>query len=204
MYLLACGCKISWFHMTCENQWLNSYEYPYSCPTCRRVVPMKTNYSFSYEAGNDQKMLWNILTMATVEGVSMGFTEISWILPAQTAVILATPFIIYSNRTFSYFLHCVLSKMIIQYLILLIVQIKLPYYSALVLAQNVGGLQIFLIFLTHYVNYRSGREGYAWIDPYMPYAISREVLHARLVTQPATNTLERDETRTRSRRRQIR
>ena len=193
MYLLACGCKISWFHMACENQWLNSYEYPYSCPTCRRIVPMKTNYSFSYYAGNDQKILWNVLVMATVEGISMGFSQISWILPAQTAVILATPFVIYSNRSLSYFLHCVFSKFIMQYLIILFVQIKMPYYSALILAQNIGGLQIFLIFLTHYVNYRSDGLGYVWVDPYIPYAISREVLHASLITKPVASALEGDE-----------
>ena len=162
---------------------------------------MKTNYSFSYYAGEDQKLLWNILAIATLEGITLGFSNISWILPAQTAVILATPFVIYSNRSLSYFLHCALSKFIMQYLILFFVQIKMPYYSALILAQNVGGLQIFLIFLTHYVNYRSEGGGYAWVDPYIPYAISREVLHSRLITQPATNALESNETRTSRRRR---
>lgn len=110
LYLLACGCRVAWFHCSCEYAWLSQQRmFPYQCPTCRRITPMITNYSFSYWAGDDQKYF--VHTLATCGAYTLYFTISSFTqykhlysLGLQEIAILTLPFILPSWNDLSYYL----------------------------------------------------------------------------------------------------
>jgi hypothetical protein len=154
---------------------------------------MVTNYSFSYDTGDEQKQLHYVMRAVVVEVLLFGFTEKAWVLPTQTIVILVTPLVIYSNRELPYFLDCIFAKMCIQYLLILCLCINIPYDSALMVAQNIGIVQVFMIYFLHYVQYVRDMRQYMHVDPYSQYAISREIIHAALITESAAEAAEGDE-----------
>ena len=47
---------------------------------------------------------------------------------------------------------------------------------------------ICILYILHFIQYQSSLYGYRTVDPFQPYAISRELL----ITETATDTLERD------------
>lgn len=192
MTLLACGCKVAWFHRTCEANWIDNAEFPYTCPTCRRAVPMITNYSFFYSAGDDQKHLWYMTAAAVIEAFLFYRTWAA--IPIQTVCILGTPFIIVSNRQFPYFLGIVQAKMIVQVILFSFNKVlTIPIEDSYPIVSNFGFTLIFLMFVQHYVDYISRSVDYIHIDPFTPYAISREIKHAGLITKPPPDPLERNE-----------
>jgi len=105
--LLACGCNSAWFHNSCEIDWIDSMqdEMPYPCPTCRRVVPMKINYSFSYDSGEDQKYLWTVGYFFTGEACFIFIEKSLFVLTCQSGMILLIPFIISTERPLSFYLY---------------------------------------------------------------------------------------------------
>jgi len=151
---------------------------------------MITNYSFSYKAGLEQRNLHTVLRLFAVETLITGVILRCWSLPGQSAIILITPFIINSNRDFSYFLACILVKICLQYTLMFFINLCVNYESAVVVAQSVGLLQIFLIYLSHYYDCIDSRRVYITVDIFYPYAISREIVHARLIAQTIPSATE--------------
>jgi hypothetical protein len=177
IHLIGCGCKVAWFHVSCENKWLSSCEYPYSCPTCRRPVPMITNYCFSYTAGPDQKFLQIILASIGVETCIAFIHPDAWALPLQSLAMLATPWLLYSERPLPFFLMCVYAKMFCQQLFMNLMMFGISYESSIKVVQNIGLLNIFVLYLSHYVSYMHKTDEFQYVDPLSPYAISRDVMH---------------------------
>lgn len=184
LYLIACGCKQGWFHASCEGQWLNTYKYPYSCPTCRRPVPFKTVYSFLYSSGEEQEFLHKTLKAVMAEIILFGFQEKTSFLPSQTIIILTMPFIIRSHHTLPHFLRCIWIKNICQYLFLSFITNDI----SLNFVKYMGIAYTGLMYFSHYTQYV---ESAKVVDPLQPYAIYREVIHADSIIQPPSDTLER-------------
>lgn len=187
LYLIACGCKGAWFHDLCEGQWLNAYKYPYSCPTCRRPVPFKTVYSFSYYSGDEQKFLHSTLKAVVTEIVLFGFQEKASFLPVQSLIILSTPFLIRSNHTLSVFLRSIWVKNVCQYIFLSFITTEV----SLNLVKYMGIVYIGLIYFSHYTQYMDRAIPYIVADPLEPYAIYRQIIHTDSITEPPSDTLER-------------
>ena len=187
MQRLACGCKSTWFHPNCCSQWIYYSNPPYYCPVCRRNIPMNTNYSFSYEAGEEQKHLWYSLAVYATELVSctiaslLGY-KIVWIFPFQSAAILLCPFIISSNKKYTYFLFNSTSLIFVKGIFMLIMD------DSILQIRTLSYAHIFILYILHFIQYQSSLYGYRTVDPFQPYAISRELL----ITETATDTLERD------------
>lgn len=184
LYLIACGCKGGWFHASCEGQWLDIYKYPYSCPTCRRPVPFKTVYSFSYSSGEEQKFLQRTLKAVAAEIILFGFQGKTSFLPSQTLAILTMPFIIRSNNTLPDFLRCIWVKNVCQYIFLSFLTNDL----SLNIVKYTGIVYIALMYFSQYTQYVDCART---LDTLQPYAIYREVIHADSITQPPPDTLER-------------
>ena len=192
--LLGCGCKVAWFHPSCEGKWIDNVVFPYTCPTCRRTVPMNTNYSFSYYAGDDQKYLWHVAIAASLELLIFYRADHGWSIPIQSACILSTPFVIVSNRALPYFLGLVQTKITIQVIIIYLnALLTIPINNSYPIVSNFGFTLICLMFAQHFVDYFSRSMDYIQIDPFTPYIISREIKHAGLITKPPTHPLERNE-----------
>jgi hypothetical protein len=185
LYLIACGCKQGWFHASCEDQWLDTYKYPYSCPTCRSPVPLKTVYSFLSSSGEQQKFLQSTLKAVVTEIVLFGFQEKTYFLPSQTIAILIIPFMIRSNHTLPDFLQCIWVKNVCQYIFLSFITNE----ASLNLVKYTGMLYIALMYFSHYTTQYLDRTPV--LDPLQPYAIYREVIHADSIIQPPSDTLER-------------
>jgi hypothetical protein len=186
MFLIACGCKGGWFHGSCEDKWVDTYKYPYSCPTCRRPVPFKTVYSFLSSSGEEQKFLQRTLKAIVTEIFLFGFQEKTSFLPSQTIAILTMPFIIRSNHTLPDFLRCILVKNICQYILLGFTSNEV----SLNLVKYMGFVYIGLMYFSHYTQYMDRAIPYIVVDPLQPYAIYREVIHADSITQSPPDTLE--------------
>ena len=184
MFLIACGCKGGWFHGSCENQWLDTYKYPYYCPTCRRPAPFNTVYSFLSSSGEEQKFLHKTLKAVAVEIILFGFQERTSFLPSQTLAILTMPFIIRSNHTLPHFLRCIWVKNICQYLFLSFITNAI----SLNIVKYTGIAYIGIMYFSQYMQYVEPARA---LDPLQPYAIYREVIHADSITQPPPDTLER-------------
>ena len=186
MFLIACGCKGGWFHASCESQWLNAYNYPYSCPTCRTLVPFTTFYSFSYNSGEEQKLLYNTLKMVAVEIILFGFKKRTYFLPSQSLTILITPFIIYSNHSLPHFLECIWVKNIVQYTLLGFASSDI----ILDVSKYFGIIYILFLYITHYLHYVDLRKNYRHLEPLMPYAVYRQIHHAASIAESPSNTCE--------------
>ena len=184
MFLIACGCKGGWFHGSCEDQWLDTYKYPYSCPTCRRHAPFNTVYSFLSSSGEEQKFLHKTLKAVAAEIILFGFQEKTSFLPSQTLAILTMPFIIRSNHTLPHFLQCIWVKNICQYIFLSFITNE----TSLNIIKYTGIAYIGLMYFSHYTQYVDRARA---LDPLQPYAIYREVIHADSITQSPPDTLER-------------
>ena len=181
--LLGCGCQSAWFHASCENAWLSSSEYPYSCPTCRRNVPFTTNYSFSYYAGPDQKTLWFVMICLIIETIISSSTQ-TFTISLQSYALMTTPFVIYSNQYMPYYIFQTLVRMYFN--IFIIISQRHSYETI----KMVGYLYIFTIYSIHFIQYRL--QVHVSVEPLLPYAISREIIHVKeLIAEPSADTLER-------------
>ena len=207
LFLLACGCRVAWFHRSCEYAWVSQQHiFPYQCPTCRRITPMITNYSFSYWAGEDQKYL--VHTLAACGAYTLYFTICSFTqythlysLGLQEIAILTLPFILPSWNDLSYYLfhirfHLLSTSFVYSLAFLGPVEKREPIYFYSVLVGYIHLSVLYIVFLHEWQNRPSFliRQ-----DPLNPYAISREVLHVDLITKAPPNTREGNKgTRTRA------
>ena len=187
LYLLDCGCKISYFHLPCEREWINHQEYPYNCPACRRLVPMKTNYSFSIYAGADQLYLWHTIGLLVLEGLISCILEF-YIMPLISLSILTIPFIVRSRHNLNFFIWHLRSQLYYTafFLCLISLQRKIDrdfYYGNLYI---LGYSHLFTIYLVHFIV----RPEYG-VDTFEPYAISREIYHIS-ITESAPKPAKRD------------
>lgn len=198
---LACGCKSAWFHPDCCSQWITHSQYPYACPVCRRSVPMKTNYSFSYEAGLPQQHFWNCLgifgietTVCSIASMIMN-VPIVGVFPVQSASILVCPFVLKSNHTYTYFLF---HSTIMIFTKGVFIFLSRGDEEGLLLLRLLAYVHIFILYFLHYVQYQNRLYGYTPVDPFEPYAISRELRIAEslpplgTIAESATDTLERN------------
>lgn len=193
MQRLGCGCKSTWFHPECCSQLIYYSNPPYYCPVCRRNIPMNTNYSFSYDAGKEQKLLWQSLAVYATELVvctiaSLQGSEIVWIFPFQSAAILLCPFIISSNKIYNYFLFNSTFLIFVKGIFMLITRSSDSILQRFILIRILAYSHIFILYIMHLIQYQSSLYGYHVVDPFQPYAISRELV----ITETTTDTLERD------------
>jgi hypothetical protein len=203
LYLLACGCKVGWFHESCKNRWvdyeLNEYTIQTNslkCPACRRRVPFKTNYCFDWRAGPEQKRIWITGTFILNEicfgtGLMVYNVGFGYFIPLQSLVILCLPFVFNTNRSIIfYFNHIKARSVLIAFYNLT------AFFMGNTFEKNAWRtffhlmtpltLQFLLLFLTHLqevpLSYR--------VNPLFPFAISREVI---LASKCSALTAERDE-----------
>lgn len=179
----ACGCKAAWFHSSCCSQWIDSTSSPYSCPVCRRYIPMTTNYSFSYQAGDSQKHLWHCLvvyltevilcTIATLQGI-----ELVWIFPVQSAAILLCPFILSSNNTYDYFLFHSTFLISVKGVYILLIHSADTLLPGILFLRTLSYIHLIVLYSLHFIQYQNRFYIYNVVDPFEPYAISRDILIA--------------------------
>ena len=171
--LIDCGCNSSWFHTPCENQWISLLEeFEYYCPICRRPVPLKTNYSFSIYSGDDQRYLWFIISMISIE-IGLTFNNrIVWMYPFQSVGIISLPFVFPSDKALPFFLnHVVLHNAVNSFFAILTYYEKDSQDLFFDFCRSIGGIHLFTLWCMS-IFYHSYQ-----IDPLIPYAISREVKH---------------------------
>ena len=156
-------CKSAWFHDICETQWIEFEEYPFLCPVCRQHVPMKTNYSLSYQAGPDQQLFW--IAMCVIGTESTVFR----IFPLTQLAIIAFPFVIRSGQFLPYFIKNAL----------VLSGIRFFFYTTAATGINVAIIGYFQLFILIIMQLRDNSPR---VDPLNPYAISREIDH--LVAEP--------------------
>ena len=175
LQLIDCGCEGSWFHNSCEMEWMKNLEdFEYFCPTCRRPVPLITNYSFSIYSGSHQKYLWFVGALVSIEHVICFDNRIVWVLPWQSMAFLAIPLILPSQRPLPFYLNHVLIHNIFNAMFAYMTYYDRSGYDLYFeFCKSIGILHIVSILLVSIVPC-----GYA-IDPLYPYAISREVKHRR-------------------------
>lgn len=195
---LGCGCKVAWFHPNCCEQWLSYTSEPYACPTCRRPIPMKTNYCFSYQAGIPQQHLWHSLAIFGIElsacaAATVSGTPVVWIFPVQSASILLCPFVLYSNQIYTYFLFHSTFMIFVKGICICLcsgVDSLLPVY---LLLRMISYIHISIIYLLHFIQHQNRFYGYRHVDTLEPYAISRDLKLVELITEAPTDALEGDE-----------
>jgi hypothetical protein len=174
--LLACGCKCSWFHLPCEYEWLDSIQqFPITCPTCRRIVPVDTTYSFSYDVGEDQKALWHVGAAIAAEASLMLLTQDAYILPFQSLSILFIPFVVPSSRTLAFFTTQLKIKYIFQGIIAAI-----WLNDAKALMPSIIFCGYWYTFVLHMFVYILYKKEKRLCDPLESFAISRSIRHAVL------------------------
>jgi len=136
---------------------------------------MNTNYCFYYEAGLQQKILWVILSIFSVESTICMRDAKVWIFPIQTAAILLCPFMFPTNFTYSIFLQNASMNMYFKATIIVLFSTEKSYPHIVEFIKFIGYLHVLAIYIIHaggYLHFSKTR-----IDFLEPYAISREVQH---------------------------
>jgi hypothetical protein len=198
LYLIACGCRGSWFHPSCEDSWISNHQHmPYSCPICRRYVPMLTNYSFSFWAGEEQQRLLLTLLAFTMNTLGLLYLSYSvypyfYVLPIQQGLILIFPLLVPSWNTLAYYTfhvrtHVCVTSFFLSLGFLQSVEKREPIYSGTLM---IGYLHILVVYIL-YVQESQMPAVLPPRDPFEPYAISREIIHSGfLIAQPPANPRE--------------
>jgi len=179
LFLLACGCKSGWFHTPCEYQWMNSIDESPTCPTCRRDVAMKINYSFSFYAGEHQEMLWKVFALflfeASISSYLSFYLEHILIFPLQSVSIAICPFIIRSEHTLHNYLLCVYARYIS---IFAYIVFENNIYISVRPLIALSYVYIFFIYL-----YTIKNRNLEYNHPLTPYMISKEISHVQSITK---------------------
>jgi hypothetical protein len=170
IYLLACGCAQAWFHIECEQNWLNSTD-EHKCPTCRQTVPFQTVYSFAYESGYDQQTLHHVMYLF---GIQCIFTNI--LNPLCTIGILSIPFAIPNPYTLHYYMDIVQWKQCLDMIILL------NGYNT----YTVNAVCLGIFILQALVLYRKN----VYWNPLTHYIIQYDIIHKKMQTPFEEVTLE--------------
>ncbi len=113
IHLLQCGCRTAWFHSSCETIWiqhLQPEDFPPKCPTCRREVQLRLQYSFRFHAGVNQKFFWWVFSLIGADmfmAFVLSLNELyqAWYLPSHSLLILSLPYVFSSRHDLIYFLH---------------------------------------------------------------------------------------------------
>ena len=198
LLLLACGCRGSWFHEPCEYEWLSfQREFPYACPTCRRTIPMLTNYSFSYLAGEDQQYLYHTLIIHIVYSLYFMVATFLhyrhlYVFAFQGGAILTFPFVVSSWNDMSYYLYHTRIHFILTSLIYSLSFFESPekregIYSISLLF---GYIHLAILYLLHFQEVYNRPNYLLRRDPFAPYAISCELIHSELVTKTPADSRE--------------
>lgn len=170
LIILDCGCNNSFFHIPCSNEWLGYAKtdtFP-TCPLCRRDVKMKTNYCFSYSAGEEQEFLWNTLAHIPITFYSYSLllqydVRLRLLFPFQTYMLLALPFIIKNNIRYTSYLYA----------------FRISSTIEIFLGMNINSFPFLCLVkyaLFIYCLYYSYKKRNPLADPLLDYVISREVL----------------------------
>jgi len=129
---------------------------------------MKTNYCFSYTAGEEQEFLWNSLAHVPITIYSYFLlvdnnVRLRFLFPLETYLLLAIPFILKNNIRYTNYLYAFRMSTCIE----------------LLLGQNVNSFH-FVCLLKYtilvYCLYYSYKKRNPLADPLLDYVISREVL----------------------------
>lgn len=158
---------------------------------------MITNYSFSYWAGEEQQYLYNTLLLSLLYsiytiGASFIHHKYLYTLSLQQCAILTIPFVVSSWNDVSYFLfharfHIVSSGLMYSLSFLEEEQKRDILYQYTLI---VGYIHLAVLYLVHFQELQNRPAFLVRKDPFSPYAISREVLHADSITKPPADSRE--------------
>ena len=212
LQLLDCGCKNSWFHPSCEHQWLSSLHWTtarFLCPMCRRPIGMQTNYCFAWTAGPEQLKLWfaagglGLEVLYVASGLLLGASRSILALSSCSTLILILPFV--SPRliwTFDGYVFHLLVHLYGEAAVAIALLTQPTSFSQILDFQLFfSGLHFFLLYLVHIIEHRNQwhRPGNL-ADLFDCYAISREIHHVRVLeattglpVQPVAGAAEGDE-----------
>lgn len=187
LYHLSCGCNVALFHKSCENQWLQSLPTftAIKCLVCKREPVLKNNYSFSYNAGENQKILWQTMAIFSLE-LPLGFYFKTWVIGAEGASILLFPFVFPCSQShIFYVLHYIFSTML--------------YLLASYLSDfKISSQELIIVRFVHIISMLFSIRCRNSVNPLLSYIISRDITYARLVysspslpppTRPSSKTM---------------
>ena len=165
---------------------------------------MLTNYSFSWWAGEDQKLLVATLILGSLQSCINSYLTYTayrhlYTLTIQQGVILTMPFLVPSWHTLSYYVYHTMLHIQYTTILLVVTYFQLPekresIYSGIV---ALGYIHLFVMWLVYFQELNNRPAYLAHRDPFEPYAISREILHTDLITKPPPDTRERNKARSR-------
>jgi hypothetical protein len=188
LFLIACGCRVAWFHPACETEWLSRTSFPPSCPICRRIVKYKILYSWAWNTGAPQKQLWNTLYIILFEIIVsclLAFGSQSYMslaLPFQSSTILLTPFFIQTKHHYSFFILIYNLKIIIMasYIFLYIFLFSTDFNfffvdvpQKFILFSSIYSLCFFFTQLSE-----RNHETFIPVNPWAPFIVGRHLLHS--------------------------
>ena len=170
LFLLSCGCKVALFHESCENAWMSNLQVnvPIVCLICKREPVLKNNYSFSYEAGPAQKLLWDTAGLALLE-IPLGIYYKTPLLSLQALYILSYPLIFPFRRNLVFFLMHYRIRVLIDCVIFF-------SYKELTALDIIIYRLLHILFLCFFI--KKPR-----INPLTPFIISREITHHKIAWQ---------------------
>jgi len=175
-YLLACGCSQAWFHLHCEEQWLNSLNDEYvRCPTCRRDVPFQNVYSFAYESGQEQQTLRYMLISFSLECI-VYLSNGLYSTPASTIGIVCIPVLIPTRHSIHHYIDIAQWKIYIDLIFYLAKDtdnINSFLYSSTLI--NVFCLTIFIL------QALSLYKKYVRRHILLPYLIQSDIIHTHII-----------------------
>jgi hypothetical protein len=195
LYHLSCGCNVALFHKSCETQWIQSLSAltPIKCLVCKREPNLKDNYSFSYDTGENQRLLWQCMALFSLE-LPLGIYFNTWVIAAEGTTIILFPFIFPCARPHIFFvLHYIFSTTI--YLIV-------AYATSFQLNSH----DLILVRLVHIISMFFSINCMNRVNPLSSYIISRDVSYARIIDlhepspKPMAPSLKRNKRGRRSRR----
>lgn len=209
LYLLHCGCKVGWFHLECENNWIDMSREPLKCPACRRQPSIHCTYAFHYSVGPDQSFLW--ITAGMVGAHTLFFASISYLyigyaicLPFQTLILLLPPFMFRTSWDMNYYLFHIRLQILLTTLTTLyglyFWSTRQMIYPDFVFFYNFFHIVSFIhVFFVNALSwFDSCSPTRTKVNPFEPYVISYEITHCQIQyalpsTEAVASAEERDE-----------
>jgi hypothetical protein len=193
LYQLSCGCNVALFHKTCENQWIQSISATSTikCLVCKREPVLKNNYSFSYNTGENQRLLWQSIGLFFLE-IPLGYYFKTWIIVGEGTTIILFPFIFPSTQPHMFFvLHYIFST-------------SLYLLVAYVTGFHITAFELILVRFIHLMSMFFSITYKNRVNPLASYIISRDITYARIIypsSKPIPASLKRNKRGQRRRRR---
>jgi hypothetical protein len=185
LYLIGCGCKVAWFHKECQDKWLSHSQanIPLICPTCRQVVPLTYNYTFSYHAGLPQKALWLTSFIFFTESM-MNLYNHRYLMIAQSSTVMLFPFVFSSTYNWEYFLLSYRMKLLSEYAYFIITPTEFYNINNIIYYRYLFILYLFFQYISNLQKKRA--------HLLEPYVISADIYNKEvLLAKPLTRTLKR-------------